>query len=76
MTAFLIRRLIQSVALLLVMSMLVFVGVYAIGNPVELLISPEATQAQKEQTIRNLGLDRPLWEQYLLFMKGAARGEL
>ena len=34
MTAFLIRRLMQSVVLLLVMSMLVFVGVYAIGNPV------------------------------------------
>ena len=76
MTAFLIRRLMQSVVLLLVMSMLVFVGVYAIGNPVELLISPEATQAEKERTIRNLGLDRPLWEQYLLFLKGAVRGEL
>ena len=76
MTAFLIRRLMQNVVLLLVMSMLVFMGVYAIGNPVELLISPQATQAEKEQTIRNLGLDRPLWEQYLLFLNGAVRGEL
>jgi peptide/nickel transport system permease protein len=58
------------------MSMLVFVGVYAIGDPVQLLISPEATQAEREQTIRNLGLDRPLWEQYLLFLGGALRGEL
>jgi peptide/nickel transport system permease protein len=76
MTVFLIRRLIQSIAVLLAMSMLVFVGVYAIGDPVQLLISPEATQAEKEQTIRNLGLDRPLWEQYLLFLEGALRGEL
>ena len=76
MTAFLIRRLLQSAALLLVMSMLVFVGVYAIGNPIQLLISPEATQIEKERTIRNLGLDRPLWEQYLLFLKGSVKGEL
>jgi peptide/nickel transport system permease protein len=76
MTVFLIRRLIQSIAVLLAMSILVFVSVYAIGDPVQLLISPEATQAEKEQTIRNLGLDRPLWEQYLLFLEGALRGEL
>ena len=76
MTVFLIRRLMQSIGVLLAMSMIVFVGVYAIGNPVDLLISPEATEAEREQTIHNLGLDRPLWEQYLLFLKGAMRGEL
>ena len=76
MTVFLIRRLMQSIGVLLAMSMIVFVGVYAIGNPVDLLISPEATEAERELTIHNLGLDRPLWEQYLLFLKGAMRGEL
>jgi len=76
MTVFLIRRLMQSVAVLLVMSMLVFVGVFAIGNPVELLIAPEATPAEREETIHNLGLDRPLWAQYIAFLKGAVRGEL
>ena len=34
---------------MLVMSALVFVGVYAIGNPVEMLISPEADQLEREQ---------------------------
>jgi peptide/nickel transport system permease protein len=76
MTVFLIRRFIQSIAVLLAMSMVVFVGVYTIGNPVDLLISPDATQAEREQAIRNLGLDRPVWEQYLLFLKGALKGEL
>jgi peptide/nickel transport system permease protein len=76
MTVFLIRRLMQSVVVLLAMSMLVFVGVYAIGNPVKLLIPPEATPSEREETIRNLGLDRPLWEQYFAFLKGALRGEL
>ena len=42
MLVFLIRRLLESVAVLLVMSILVFLGVYAIGNPVDILINPQA----------------------------------
>jgi len=76
MTVFLIRRLMQSIIVLLVMSVVVFVGVFAIGNPVDVLINPEATQAEKERTIRELGLDRPLWEQYFIFIKNAVHGEL
>jgi peptide/nickel transport system permease protein len=58
------------------MSMFVFVGVYAIGDPVKLLIDPEATAAEIEKATRDLGLDRPLWEQYFHFISGALRGEL
>jgi peptide/nickel transport system permease protein len=58
------------------MSLLVFVGVYAIGNPVDLLISPQADQADIERTIAALGLDKPLWEQYLIFLQQAATGNL
>jgi peptide/nickel transport system permease protein len=76
MLAFVIRRLLQSVAVLFAMSLLVFVGVYAIGNPVDLLISPQADQADIERTIAALGLDRPLWEQYLIFLQQAATGNL
>jgi peptide/nickel transport system permease protein len=76
MLAFTIRRLLQSIAVLFAMSLLVFVGVYAIGNPVDLLISPQADQADIERTIAALGLDKPLWEQYLLFLQQAATGNL
>ena len=76
MTAFIIRRLLQSIAVLFAMSLLVFVGVYAIGNPVDLLISPQADQADIERTIAALGLDKPLWEQYLIFLKEAVTGNL
>ena len=62
------RRVLQSVLVLLVMSLLVFVGVFAIGNPIDLLISPEATQADRAQTIASFGLDRPMWEQYGIFL--------
>lgn len=76
MLAYILRRLVSSVVLLLVMSLLVFVGVYAIGNPVDLLISPEADQQEIARVIAALGLDKPLWEQYLIFFKAALSGDL
>ena len=47
------------------MTVIVFVGVNVIGNPVDILISPEANQAERARIIAELGLDQPLWEQYL-----------
>ena len=65
MLVFIIRRSLQSVVVLFVMSLLVFVGVYAIGNPIDILINPQADQIDRERAIAALGLDKPLWEQYL-----------
>ncbi len=76
MLTFLLRRLGESFFVLLVMSLLVFTGVYAIGNPVDLLISPEATAQDIEQVTRSLGLDKPLWEQYFYFLKQLLNGDL
>ncbi len=76
MIAFAFRRLLQSVLVLLVMSVLVFVGIFAIGNPVDILISPEATQIERAQTIVAFGLDKPMWVQYLIFLKSALAGDL
>ena len=76
MLVFIIRRLLQSVAVLLVMSLLVFVGVYAIGNPIDMLISPDADQADRALTIAAFGLDKPLWQQYFLFVKNALGGDM
>jgi peptide/nickel transport system permease protein len=76
MLVYIIRRLTQSVVVLFAMSLLVFVGVYAIGNPVDILINPSADQEDIERAIKGLGLDKPLWEQYLVFLKQAAVGDL
>ena len=76
MLVFIIRRLLQSVLVLAVMSLLVFTGVYAVGNPVDILISPDATQADREATIKALGLDLPMWMQYLVFVKKALAADL
>ena len=76
MIAFVVRRVLQSVFALLVMSLLVFVGIYAIGNPVDILISPEATQAERLATVVSFGLDKPMWVQYGIFLKSAIGGDL
>lgn len=76
MLVFVIRRSLQSVVVLVAMSVIVFVGVYAIGNPIDILINPQADQIDRERAIAALGLDRPLWEQYLTFLRGAVTGDL
>ena len=76
MTLFLIRRLQQSIVVLLVMSFVVFAGVFAIGNPIDSLISPEATEQEREKAISQLGLDQPLYAQYFVFSTHVSRGEL
>ena len=76
MLAYVARRLLQSLAVLLVMSLLVFVGVYAIGNPVDILINPQADQAEIERVTKALGLDQPVWVQYWHFLANALAGDL
>jgi peptide/nickel transport system permease protein len=76
MLAFILRRLMQSALVIALMSVIVFAGVHVIGNPVYLLIDPQADQAEIERAIKALGLDRPLWEQYLHFVGGVLQGDL
>jgi peptide/nickel transport system permease protein len=76
MLSYVARRLAQSLAVLLLMSLLVFAGVYAIGNPVDILINPQADQAEIARVTAALGLDRPLAQQYWLFLRDAATGSL
>ena len=73
---FVIRRILQSAVVVLVMSLVVFVGVHVVGDPVHILISDDMTQAEIERFIRQLGLDRPVHEQYFHFLANAARGDL
>jgi peptide/nickel transport system permease protein len=76
MAVFLIRRLLQSVVVVFVMSVLVFVGVFAVGNPVDIFISDQADQAERDRAIAAMGLDKPMVEQYGLFLLHAAQGDL
>jgi len=59
-----------------VMSLLVFAGVYAVGNPMDILVNPQSDQIEIARATAALGLDRPLLEQYFIFIKHAATGDL
>jgi len=76
MFTWLIRRLFQACFVVLAMTVIVFIGVHIIGNPVDILISPEADQAERARIIAEMGLDQPLWRQYLYFLNDAIHGNL
>jgi peptide/nickel transport system permease protein len=72
---FVIQRLLQALVVMLAISVLVFVGVYAIGNPIDVLISPDVDQRTRELAIKQYGLDLPLWQQYLAFLMRVLAGD-
>ena len=76
MTLFIVRRLLQSLLVVLAVSVVVFCAVYAIGDPIELLVSPDVAQAERDALIARLGLDLPLWQQYGVFLWRALHGDL
>ena len=76
MLVFLLRRLAQSVFVLIAMMVVVFFGVYMIGNPVDILISPDATPAEIEETMARFGFDQPVYIQFLKFVGNALQGDL
>ena len=76
MLTFAVRRLGQSLFVLVVMSFLVFLGVYAIGNPLELLVNPQADEIERVRASIALGLDKPFLAQYATFLANAISGDL
>jgi peptide/nickel transport system permease protein len=76
MLVYLIRRLGQSLLVVAVMAILVFLAVFAVGDPIDILANPNADQAERAAIARTLGLDRPLWEQFGVFVLNALQGDL
>ena len=76
MVTFILRRLIQSVFVLFAMVVLVFLGVYVIGDPAQLLVPPDGTAEDLARIREMFGLDDPLWRQFLDFLGNLARGDL
>jgi peptide/nickel transport system permease protein len=76
MVRYISQRAVQAIIVVAIVSALVFVAVYAIGNPIDVLISPDATQRMREQTIANYGLDQPLYAQYFVFIKNMLAGNM
>ncbi len=76
MKAYILRRLWQSAFVLFAVLTFVFFIVYLIGDPVLLLIPPEATYEDQEIMRRAMGLDQPLMVQYGIFLRQAVQGDL
>jgi len=77
MTAYLVKRLLLAVPVLLVTSLLVFAALHlAKGDPVDVITGPLATEAVKAKVRAELGLDKPLPVQYVLYLGQVARGNL
>lgn len=75
MGRFIIRRLLQSILVVIGVTLLVFVVLFKTGDPVILLVSADATKEEIEQVRRELGFDRPWYVQYFDFMSDALRGD-
>ena len=71
---YLLKRLYHSFIVILGITLIIFAITHMIGDPVVLLLSPEATQADRDELQRQLGLDRSLPVQYMVFLKDAVRG--
>ena len=76
MFGYLANRLLHAFFVLLVVSLCVFYVMYQAGDPVQLLLPPDATQLEVEQMRHHLGLDLPFWVQYGVFLKNAVQGDV
>ena len=76
MLGFVIRRLLQSVVVLFIMSLIVFSMINLVGDPVDMLVNPESLPDEIERVRRDFGLDQPVHIQYWKFLTGALSGDL
>ena len=76
MERYIVRRLIQTVIVLVIISMMVFMMSRLTGNPVTLLLTEYSTEEDKVRLTKQLGLDKPLPQQYAIFLIDAIRGDL
>src|SRR5262245_21379621 len=75
MLAFILRRLLQAIVVMLTVAFLAFMLFQYVGDPVTSLLGQDATQEQREQLRRDLGLDQPFPVQFAKFVGNAAQGE-
>jgi peptide/nickel transport system permease protein len=75
MLAFILRRLLQAIVVMLTVAFLAFMLFQYVGDPVTSLLGQDATQQQREELRRDLGLDQPFPVQFAKFVVNAVQGE-
>jgi ABC-type dipeptide/oligopeptide/nickel transport system permease component len=73
MLAFIARRLLQSVLVMLTVGFIAFSLFNFVGDPVALMLPPEATQADRDEVRKSLGLDKPFYTQFAVFVQTRCR---
>jgi peptide/nickel transport system permease protein len=73
MSSYILKRLGEAVLVCFGISVITFLLLHVAGDPVQLLLSIEAKAEDVAVLRKSLGLDRPLYVQYLIFLKGLVR---
>jgi peptide/nickel transport system permease protein len=77
MTAYLFKRFLLAIPVLLVTAFLVFLALHlSPGDPVDVIVGPIAPQEVRDRVSAELGLDRPLAEQFIVYMSRVVQGDL
>lgn len=75
MIAFLVKRLLNAAAVMLTVAFVAFLIFRFVGDPVELMLNEQASQAQRDELRQRLGLDRGFIAQFATFVLNALRGD-
>lgn len=75
MLVFILRRLLQAIVVMLTVAFIAFMLFQYVGDPVTSILGQDATQEQRDQLRRDLGLDRSFAVQFTRFVSNAAQGE-
>lgn len=75
MLSYLLKRLAQSVFVLLGITVVVFCVLHLSGDPVQLMVPPSASQAEVEILREKMGFNDPLYQQYFRFLGNALKGD-
>jgi peptide/nickel transport system permease protein len=75
MTAYIIRRLLQSIIVIWGVTLLAFLTLHLAGDPTYLYVSERASDQEVEEMRARLGFDKPLYEQYFIFVGRMVRGD-
>jgi peptide/nickel transport system permease protein len=73
--AFVLRRFLQGILVMLVVGLIAFSLFNYVGDPVSQMTPPEATQADRDAMRQALGLDRPFYAQFATFLANALHGD-
>lgn len=75
MQRYILMRILQAVIALWVLTTVVFFALQLTGDPVDFLLPPDAPAGERQALEKSMGLDRPIFIQYSIFMKNAWTGD-